>query len=509
MMTRRSFVSDALVVPLAFAAIKLILHALAATHWGYFRDELYYIACSKHLAWGYVDQPPLSIALLALQRALLGDSLWALRTLPALAGAGTVLLTGMLVRALGGGRSAQAVACTCAVLPPVYLAVDHFFSMNAFDTFLWTLSALLLVRALESARPGAWAALGVVLGLGLLNKWSMMWFGGGLGAALLLTRHRRQLATPWPWVAAAIAGLMFLPNLVWQVQHGWPTLEFMRNATHGKMVRTGPVDFWAQQVLVMGPATLPVWTIGLVALLASRTGRVLGLVFVAVAAFLMLSGSSRPNYLSVAYPPLFAAGALAIERAAAARGRGWLRPVAFAELALVGLPLVPFGLPLLPVERHIAYMRALGVGIKAQEHTREGPLPQVFADMFGWEELTQRVARVYEALPAADRAKCAIIAYNYGEAGAIDFFGPRYGLPPAISPHNNYWLWGTHGATGEVFILVGGSRNDTHPDCASAVVADTTSCTYCMPFENGRPITVCRGLNKPLSVRWQEIRGYQ
>jgi hypothetical protein len=352
-------------------------------------------------------------------------------------------------------------------------------------------------------------ALGVVLGLGLLNKWSMLWFGGGMGAALLLTHHRRQLAAPWPWVAAAIAGVMVAPHVAWQVQHGWPTLEFVRNATQNKMVRTGPLEFWAQQVLVMGPATLPVWIIGLVALLASRTGRALGLVFVAVAVLLMLSGSSRPNYLAVAYPPLFAAGALAIERAAATRGRGWLRPLALAELALIGLPLMPFGLPLLPVERYIAYMRALGVSLKSQEHTREGPLPQVFADMFGWEELTQRVARVYHALPAADRDQCAIIASNYGEAGAIDFFGPRYGLPPAISPHNNYWLWGTRGYTGEVFILIGGSRDDTHADCASAVVADTTFCTYCMPFENGRPITVCRGLNKPLSVRWQEIRGYQ
>jgi dolichyl-phosphate-mannose-protein mannosyltransferase len=507
-MTRRPLAFDALAIPSAFAALKLILHALAATRFGYFRDELYYIACAKRLAWGYVDQPPLSIALLAVQRALLGDSLWALRTLPALAGAGTVLLTGMLVRALGGGRFAQAVACLCVVLAPVYLVVDHFFSMNAFDTFFWTLAALLLLRALEGPRPGAWIALGFVLGLGLLNKWSVLWLGCGMTVGLLLTSHRRQLATPWPWIAAGIAGVMVAPNLLWEARNGWPTLEFMHNATRNKMVHTGPADFWGQQVLVMGPATLPVWVIGLAALLASRPRRPLGMVFVAVALFLTLGGSSRPNYLSVAYPPLFAAGALAIGNAAA-RGRAWLRPVALGELALVGLPLVPVGLPLLSVENHIAYMRTLGVGLKAQEHTSEGPLPQVFADMFGWEELTQRVARVYQSLPAADRARCAIIASNYGEAGALDFFGPRYGLPPAISPHNNYWLWGTRGATGDVIILVGGDLDDTHPDCASAVVADTTSCTYCLPFENNRPITVLRGLNKPLSARWQEIREYQ
>ena len=500
--------SDAFLVPAAFAALKLVLTASVLTRYGWFRDELYYIACSKHLAWGYVDQPPFSIALLALNRALFGDSLWALRWLPALSGAATVVLTGLIVRELGGGRFAQALACLCAVLVPVWLAVDHFFSMNAFDTLFWSLAALLLLRALAGGRPGAWVALGVVVGLGLLNKTSMLWFGGAACLGLLLTGHRRVLATRWPWVAAAIAGLIFLPHVVWQVQNGWPTLEFMRNATQGKMVRTDFVGFWSQQVLVMNPALLPVWLIGLVALLASRRGRILGIVFVAVAALLIASGTSRPNYLAVAYAPLFAAGALAIEGAAADR-RGWLRPVALAVVTLVGLPVVPMGLPLLPVERQVAYTRALGMQIRAQEHSRESDLPQVFADMFGWEEMVERVARVYQALPSADRVKCAIFTSNYGEAGAIDLFGRRYGLPPAISAHNNYWLWGPRGATGEVMIIIGGRRDDTHSNFASAVLADTTSCEHCMPYENGAPIFVCRGLNRPLGEIWAELRNYQ
>ena len=179
---------------------------------------------------------------------------------------------------------------------------------------------------------------------------------------------------------------------------------------------------------------------------------------------------------------------MACERAA--RGHGWLRPVALGQLLLLGLPLVPMGLPLLSVDAHLAYQRALGVRIKPQEHSAESDLPQVFADMFGWEDLVHRVAGVWRALPPADRAKCAIFAGNYGEAGAIDFFGPRYGLPAAISRHNNYWLWGPRGATGEVMIIVGGGRNDRHADFRSAVLADTTSCVHCMPFENGAPIWV-------------------
>ena len=217
-MTGRMRLRDALAVPLVFAALKLLLHALAYSNFGYFRDELYYIACSDHLAWGYVDQPPLSIALLALNRALFGDSLLALRWLPALAGAGTVLVTGLLARELGGRRFAQALACLAAVLPPVWLVVDHFFSMNAFDTFFWSLAALLLLRALDGGRTRTWVALGLVLGLGLLNKTSMIWFVGGAFLGLVLTPHRRLLATRGPWLAAALAALLFLPHVLWQMR---------------------------------------------------------------------------------------------------------------------------------------------------------------------------------------------------------------------------------------------------------------------------------------------------
>jgi len=495
-----------MIVPIASAALKLLLHAFAITHYGYFRDELYYIACSKHLAWGYVDHPPLSIALLALARATLGDSLWAIRLLPALAGAGTVFLVGLLVRELGGGRFAQALACLAAVIPPVWLAVDHFFSMNAFDTFFWTLAAWLLLRAIANGRPRTWILFGIAVGLGLLNKWSMAWFSGGAFFGLLLTPERRVLRTPWPWVAAVISAVIVMPNLIWEQMHAWPTLEFMRNAAREKMVRTGFGEFWKQQVLVMNPVNVLLWVPGLIFLLRSARARVIGIAYLATAALLVTSGSSRPNYLAVADAPLLAAGAVAVGRAAASRA--WIRPVALMVLVLLGAPVALMGLPLLPVDRQIAYMRPLSGGVKAQERSSESDLPQVFADMFGWEEMVQRVARVYHALPEPDRQRCVIAASNYGEAGAIDFFGPRYGLPSAISWHNNYWLWGTHGGTGDVMILVGGDRDDAHNDFRSATLADTTSCNHCMPYENGAPIWVLHGLNMPLSERWKQIRRY-
>jgi hypothetical protein len=510
-MPRRFRSTDALFIPAVLAALKLVLEASVITRYGWFRDELCYVACSKHLAWGYVDQPPFSIALLAISRALLGDSLVALRIFPALAGAATVLITGLLARALGGGRFAQALACLGVVVSPVFLFVDHYFNMNAFDQMFWALGALLLVRALqdERARPGPWLTLGVVLGLGLLNKSGMIWFGGALAVGMVLTPHRRALRTPWPWAAGLLALVIFTPHVFWQIQNGWPTLEFMRNATQDKMVRTPFFAFWAQQVLVMSPAVFPVWAVGLGWLLASRVGRILGLMFIVVAALLIASGTSRPNYLTVAYPMLLAAGGVAFERLGAARRRGWVRPLLLGEVILLGLPIVPLGLPVLPPDRFASYLGTLGMRPRAQERTREGVMPQYYADMFGWEDLVRRVARVYHALSPEERAKCAILGENYGEAGAIDFFGPRYGLPAAISGHNNYWLWGTHGATCEVMILVGGSRDDPHADFQSVVLADTTSCQYCMPYEDGAPIWLCRGLNQPLSQRWPEVRGYR
>src|SRR5215471_214834 len=221
---------------LLFAAVTIAVQLSAITQYGYFRDELYYLASTEHLAWGYVDHPPLSIALLALVRYTLGDSLVALRLAPALLCAATVLLTGLIARRLGGGRFAQGLACMGAMLCPVFLGTGHYYSMNAIDLFLWTLAVWLLLVTLRESTTTRWAWLGVVLGLGLLNKISILWLGMGLVIGLVLTPHRRVFQKGGPFLTAAIAGAMFVPHLLWQVQNSWPTVEFMRNATAHKMV---------------------------------------------------------------------------------------------------------------------------------------------------------------------------------------------------------------------------------------------------------------------------------
>jgi 4-amino-4-deoxy-L-arabinose transferase-like glycosyltransferase len=243
---------------------KLLLHLVTIRGYGFFRDEFYYVACSERLAAGYVDHPPLSVVLLRLVRELLGDSIVALRLVPALAGAATVLLVGLLARDLGGGRFAQGLAMTSALVAPVYLSLNHFYSMNAVDLLLWATAAYLVVRLLRGGRPRLWLALGVVLGLGLQNKLSVLWLSFGLLAGIACTSRRRDLLTRWPSSAALVAGVLFLPHLAWQVAHGWPTLEFIRNATQQKMATVTPVGFLISQLRMMNFVTAPVWASDLV-----------------------------------------------------------------------------------------------------------------------------------------------------------------------------------------------------------------------------------------------------
>jgi hypothetical protein len=490
---------------LALSALTLLLHAVVGARYGYFRDELYYLACSDRLAWGYVDHPPFSILVLRLARALLGDSLWAIRLPAWLAGAAAVFTTGLIARELGGRRFAQALSAICVIVGPVYLAVAHFYSMNALDLLFWAVSAYALARALRSPGGRWWLALGVLLGLGLHNKFSILWLGAGIGAALLLTSERRWLATKWPWMAAAIALALFAPHIAWQFQNGWPTREFIHNATTVKMADISPLEFLVNQVVVQHPATLPVWAVGLVFLLARH--RALAWLFIAPALILVISGSSRANYLSPAFPILFAGGAVAIE-VATRRRAAWTRGAIVSVLLLAGAMTAPMALPLLPVGSLIRYSDAIGLAPRAEENTDMGALPQHFADQFGWPGLAREVAAVYQALPADDRRKAAIFATNYGRAGAIDFFGRDLGLPPAISGHNNYFLWGPRGHTGELVIVVGGAYDEHASSFDEVREVRSVPCTYCMPYENGVRIFVCRRLKVALRDAWPAVKEY-
>ncbi|HYS05632.1 MAG TPA: glycosyltransferase family 39 protein [Candidatus Dormibacteraeota bacterium] len=494
-----------------FALAKLLLHLATSTGYGYFRDELYYLACTEHLAPGYVDHPSLSILFLWAVRHLLGDSRPALRLLPAVLGAATVALAGLMARALGGGRWAVALAMTGALVAPEYLALDHFYSMNAFDIVFWALAAFLLIRLIDGADPRLWLLLGLVLGLGLANKISVLWLGAGLLAGLVATPQRRWLATRWTWLCGAIALVLFSPYLFWQVRHGWPTLEFIHNATTDKMVAVAPLDFLIGQIRMVHPLTLPLWMGGLAWLFLHADGKrhyLLGWIYLTVFSILVLSGSSRSGYLAPAYTWLFAAGGVAGERLLDRKHLAWLRPVAVVLLIVAGAVTAPLALPLLPVDTYIRYSRALGERPSTEERKELGELGQFYADMQGWDAIVGTIADVYRPLPAQDATAARIFAPDYGVAGALDLLGRRQGLPQAISAHNNYWLWGPRGWDGRVLIVVGGEEDRLGDRFEAVERAATIDCGRCMPYENGRPVWVCRGLRAPVAETWAQIKHY-
>jgi 4-amino-4-deoxy-L-arabinose transferase-like glycosyltransferase len=484
------------------AGVHLLLHLAASRGYGVFRDEFYYLACADHLDWGYVDHPPLSIAILWAWRAVFGESAVALRFLPALAGAALVLLGARIAREMSGGRFAEGLAAVAVAAAPGYFGIDSFFSMNAFELLFWAGAALLVARIVNTGEATLWLWLGVLLGLGLQNKISVLFFGFGLAVGVVLTPLRDHLRRPQIWLGGLLAAAIFLPHVVWQMSHGWPTLEFIRNAKLYKIATLSPLQFLGVQILDIHPLNLPVWVAGLFWLLAGREGRkfrVLGIVYV-VAFVTMAAQKSKPYYMAASYTMLLAAGAVAFE--ALTRARTALRPVAVAVLAVGGLLIAPLAIPLLPVETLIAYQRALGVAPVAAERQKLGPLPQHFADRFGWEEMTAAVAEVYGTLTTGQKDTALIVTSNYGEAGALRYYGPRYGLPRAVSQHNNYFLWGPATDRANVVITVGMDVKDVEDSFDSVTVAGRFESPYAMPYETRAPILVCRGLKLPLAEAW-------
>lgn len=494
------------------ALFKLALHLYTNLFAGYgiFRDELYYLACARHPAAGYVDHPPLSMWVLALSRALLGESVFAIRLLPAIFGAATVLVVGLLARQIGGGRFAQGLAAAAATVSLIFIGYDAVYSMNALDLLLAALAVCWLARLIDSGEPRWWVALGLTLGLGLLNKVGMLWIALGIFVAVVLSRERRWLATRWPRIGGAIASVLFLPYVLWNATHDWPHIEFIRGAVGGKYSGLDAWDFLSNQLPINNPVTLPVWLGGLVFLFtrSGRRYRALGIVFATAAAVLLVNGHSKSEYLASAFAGVFAAGGVAWERWLEPASRRWLR-FALAGLVAAGLLLVPVVLPVLPVETYIRYASALGVQPSTAEGKELAELPQFFADMFGWEEKAAAVAEVYHALPPAERRVAAIFAENYGRSAAIDYFGPRYALPPAIGSHNNYWLWGPGEASGEVVIFVGGSEEAPASAFDSYERAGVARCEYCMPYEKDIPIWVARGMKQPLGQVWARIGHFE
>jgi 4-amino-4-deoxy-L-arabinose transferase-like glycosyltransferase len=492
---------------LALAAIAFAVHIATGNGYGYFRDELYFIVCGRHPDWGYVDQPSLIPLLAGVVYGLFPGSVVMLRLVPALAHAATIVLTAATARKLGGGWWAQFLGGLCVLAGGVYLGLGTLLSTDALQPLAWLFCAHALIRALREQDRRWWVALGIAAGLGFLSKYTIALWLMALGIGVVATPARRCLRSRYPYVAAGLALLIVMPNLLWQAAHGWPFLELAQFTVTKKNVVLSPLAFLAAEANTLNYATAPVWLAGFGAFALWRRFADLRFIAVAFGALIaaMLLLHAKPYYPAGAYPLLFAGGSVALETWLPRRALRVALPAAIVAIGIVG---APFALPILPIERFAAYQQWLGITPKAMAKERVGVLPQYYADMFGWRELAALVAAAYRSLSPEEQKHAVFFASNYGEAAAIDIYGASLGLPRAISGHNNYFLWGPRGHDGSVVIRLGSKPENLRKVYASITAAGVFENKWAMPYETGRVLWICRGRHPTLNADWVRLKHY-
>jgi hypothetical protein len=512
-------------IVLYIAAAKMLLHLSMVARYGIFRDEMYYLACSRHMAWGYVDHPPFTVWIAWISRVVLGSSSLGVRLLPILAGAAVVWLAGALAREMGGGRFAQGLAALAVFVVPLYLVAHTWLTDNVFEQLIWMTCVWLVLRAINTGDARYWLWFGVMAGLGFENKYSIAFLLLGLLVGVVLTPHRHFLKSRYLWLGVLACALISLPNLLWQVHYHFPFLELIHNIRmSNRDVVRGPVAFILDQAMIMNPILFPLWVGGLIWLFFGKVRppgdssrdestqnagryRLFGWTYLVVlVAFIALK--AKNYYVAPIYPILFAAGAIGLERVGARRQAGaWMRSIYVALVILVGVALMPFSVPLLSPENFLRYQKAMGFQPPEIEHEPNGPLPQWFADEFGWQEMVENVARVYNSLPAEERSRTAIFANNWGDAASVDFYGPRYGLPQAISKHNSYWIWGPGKYDGSTMIILHSNGRNEPKLFKSVEVVGHVEHPYSRRDEYF-DIYLCRGLKANLQDAWPKLKQF-
>jgi hypothetical protein len=469
---------------LLLVAAKVGVTMAVADRYGWHRDELYYLASSRHPALGYVDYPPITPLLARIDQVVFPGSLPALRLLTLLAGAAVIVVAALIARELGGNRAAQVLAGLAVLISPEYVGTNILFQTVSFDQLVWAVACLLLVRLLRGADPREWLLLGLVFGIGLETKYTVIGLAVAILIGLLATKQRYHLASRWPWLAFALAIVLFLPNLTWQVGHHWDSVAY----TFGHRGATdGPIAYWVQQFLLMGPQLIPLVVGGVWWLWRREQFRAAAITIAAVELFFFLVGG-KAYYPGPIYALAYAAGCVWFVEAVR---QAWIRRVAVAMSVAITLVLLPLGLPILPA--------------KAMADSGLWKARTDFADMFGWPDLVQQVTKVYQQLPLSNRNSVMILASNYGEAGALDYYGR--GLPPVVSAHLTYYYWAPAHMTPATVIVVGYSRQALGAFFGDIQRAATITNSYGLRnYEYGQAIWICRSPLLPLDQAWPRLK---
>jgi hypothetical protein len=519
-----SLLASGMAIIWAIALAKLLFHIYFNNRYGYFRDEFDYMSCGDHLSWGYVDQPPLIPFLIHINRAILGDSLRSIRFIPALASSLLVVQTAVLAREFGGRRFALLLSAIAVVIAPQYLSNGSLLGTNCLEPNLWMGCAYFAILAIKRDNPRYWLWFGVIAGIGMEEKYSIALFGFGIVVGLLLTPQRRVFLNPWIWIGGLAAFLIFLPNLLWNIHYHFPFIQLIRNIkADGRDVILPLPQFFLQQMGLVAVITAPIWIRGLLALLFSarlKPYRALGWCYlVCFTVFFVLHGKSY--YLAPIYPMLLAAGAVGIESIIEGSKAGeenlhprrtWLKYVIIIAMLATGTYFSPITVPVLSPDRFLAFTKTLPVKLPVMEHSHaRAPLPQWYADQFGWEEIVAETAVAWNKLTPEERLdkNCGIFAQDYGQAGAIDFLGRKYGLPPALSGHQTWFLWGPRGYSGNCMIVLGDTRKRLeelweHVD----YVGDSPDNPYALEKEIA--VYICRGPKfGTLDQLWPQVKHWR
>jgi hypothetical protein len=473
--------------------------------YGLFRDELYYLACANRLALGYVDHPPLSIYILAGWKFLFGDSLIAIRFVPAIITSVTLFILGKFTVELGGRKSAVIISMLTFMMTPIFLGMNTIYSMNVFDFLFWILAAYMFLKLIKSENKKYWIWLGVVLGFGLLNKTSVLWLGAGILFGTIFSPLRKDLKTKYPYIAFIIAVMIFSPYIIWNITHDFAHLEFMRNAATRKYGGLSPISFILDQLLILNPLSIMIWSPGLLFYFFykdKKQFRPLGFIWLITFLILLINGHSKGEYISVAYQILFAGGAVMIEKWSCLPKRIWLKYSVTSAVLIFSILLAPLARPLLSPESFIKYQSALGLEPPSNEGHELVGLPQFYADMFGWKDLAKNVSKVYQSLPKEEQTNTVVYCSNYGKAGAIEYFSIKYPLPRVVCPHNNYWYWWPTENKYTTIIIIGGEIEDHLGSLKEVYEAGFHNSKYAIPYENNLKIYVGRGLKRTI----EEIR---
>ena len=480
-----------------------VIHMVFAGNYGYFRDELYYIVSgTQHLSLGYVDFPPFIAYVAALLYPISGDSLVSIHIVPALNEALLVIVAGIIARELGGGRRAQVLAALSTMVALAFLAFGSLFTPDSFDSLWWSLVAYLTIRIVRRRQPKLWTAVGLVVGIGMLTKLTILFFVGALFVSFLaIPSTRGYLRSKWLMLGALISVVFVLPMALWNATNGWPMVHFYTEFS-GDFSGGGPVNFLYTQIAIMSYLSLPILIAGFYFYLRSKEGsqlRALGL----ASGILLVSMTvldMKAYYLAPVYPMLFAGGAVLIEKGSSSR-KGisrWFGSRPFvACMIIVGVLLAPVAMPILSPSTFISKYSA--------SDYQNSPNP----DRFGWSLYVSNLSQAYDALPSSVRSQACILTSNYGEASAVNFLGKGSGLPDAISGHNNYYIWGPGSCTGRVLVTIGYSLSDDQNSFANVTLLTTLTCQYCISYEQNLPVYVCTGPTfSSIASVWPLIRHY-